>query len=149
MPQHPAETLTLPHTLATADERRRGRIAGSLSRAFIASGNARGVDPHVASLAAHAFVEWHLECRGDEQSFSNFDVVGFAKWIPAEAVLHPELLPYLTEAWLGFTHFLVEDERLDEVSGARLRRDFHLAEPGIIAALADRYASLLSALEGA
>jgi hypothetical protein len=149
MPEHTAESLTLPLSLTTAEERRRSRIAGSLARGFVASGNARGVDPHVASLAAHAFVEWHFECGRDERDFARFDVAGFARWLPAEAVLHPELLPCLIEAWLGFTHFLVEEERLDEISGARLRRDLHLAEPGIVAALADRYASLVAALEGA
>ncbi len=140
---------TLPLPFPTPEERRRGRIAGKIARDFVASGHARGVDPHVASLAAHAFVERHLEAGGDERSFACFDVPGFAAWLPEEALLHPELLPALVEAWLGLTHFLVEDERLDEISGARLRRELHLAEPGLVAALADRYAFLVSTLEGA
>ncbi len=142
-----AETLPLP--LPTKEERRRSRIAGVISRDFVASGQSRGVDPHVASLAAHALVERHLEAGGDERSFASFDVRGFAAWLPQHALVHPELLPPLVEAWLGLTHFLVDDERLDEVSAARLRRDIHLAEPSLVAALADRYASLVDSLAGA
>ena len=143
----PAKSLPLP--FPTAEERRRSRIAGALARGFVSSGHSRGTDPHVASLAAHAFVERHLVVGCSEESFACFDVPAFAAWLPSEALLHPELLPALVEAWIGFTHFLVDSERLDEVSGARLRRDLYLCEPGLVAALADRYASLVSSLEGA
>lgn len=140
---------TLPHHFPTAEERRRSRVAGTLARGFVCSAYSRGVDPHVASLAAHAFVERHLELGHHDGSFADFDVPSFAAWLPHEALLHPELLPTLVEAWVGFTHFLVESERLDEVSAARLRRDLYLSEPGLVAALADRYASLVSSFDGA
>jgi hypothetical protein len=142
-----AETLSLP--FPTAEERRRGRIAGAIARDFVASCHCQGVDPHIASLAAHAMVERHLEAGGDERSFVGFDVPAFAAWLPDAALLHPELLPCLIEAWVGLTHFLVDDERIDEVNAARLRREILLAEPGLVAALADRYATLVSTLEGA
>ena len=131
----------------TVRERHRTRVAAELGQAFVDSEHGYGLDTELAMLAAMTLTERHLRIGGHVRSFSSFDAAAFLRWLPTEALLPPEVVPPLVEAWLAFVHFLYEDDRLDEVTAARLRRDFMIGEPGFVRTLGARFDAMMTSLD--
>ncbi|RLB54097.1 MAG: hypothetical protein DRJ42_10145 [Deltaproteobacteria bacterium] len=141
---HPS---VLPLPRPTVRERYRTRVAAELGQAFVNSDHGRGLDTELAMLAALTLTERHLRIGGHERSFSSFDAASFLRWLPTEALLPPEVVPPLVEAWLAFVHFLYEEGRLDEVTAARLRRDLMVGEAGLVRTLGARFDAMMTSLD--